>query len=464
MTITSTQLSVTWAGNGSTQTFTYPFLIPSPGQCSLVYIDANGNKTNVARGLFSISNTGNSTGGTLTYPITGGPIPAGTSLTLTRKVPYQQAYHPAVNGPIYNPTLESALDALAMQIMQTASGLGQFTINGGVVTSANFTGALSVLVANGVATVNVQTTPGPQGIQGQQGIQGVTGATGATGARGSLWYDGSGAPGTIAGALAGDQYLDTVTGNVYQLGSGGAWAKTADIMGPQGQQGIQGNTGSGSSVIIASGGTALPNPATQINITGAGATVTETGSDVTINIPGGSLQLISQQVVTAGASGLNFLGVFTAAYSMFVVELLGFVPTAAGGSLEFQWGNSSGPTWETSDNYYGSQILGSTSASTPPVNYNFDMASATAVTIFKSFGGPVYNGATRSADASLKIKGSLTAGLQKNLMGDVAYSSTDVLGGVVQVGLFTTLTYDSFRLLMSSGTLAAGTVRVYGIV
>lgn len=39
--------------------------------------------------------------------------------------------------------------------------------------------------------------------------------SGATGARGSLWYTGAGAPGTIAGQQAQDQYLNTSNGDVY---------------------------------------------------------------------------------------------------------------------------------------------------------------------------------------------------------------------------------------------------------
>lgn len=55
------------------------------------------------------------------------------------------------------------------------------------------------------------------GATGPTGPQGTPGAPGATGTRGSLWYTGSGAPGTISGALAQDLYLDTATGNVYQF-------------------------------------------------------------------------------------------------------------------------------------------------------------------------------------------------------------------------------------------------------
>lgn len=57
---------------------------------------------------------------------------------------------------------------------------------------------------------------GPTGPKGDTGSQGPTGATGATGTRGSKWYSGAGAPGTITGVLAGDYYLNTTTGEVYE--------------------------------------------------------------------------------------------------------------------------------------------------------------------------------------------------------------------------------------------------------
>lgn len=73
----------------------------------------------------------------------------------------------------------------------------------------------------GWAVLSVQGSQGVQGIQGiqgnagVQGIQGTQGTAGTAGTRGSLWYSGNGAPGTIAGALAGDKYLDLTSGDVY---------------------------------------------------------------------------------------------------------------------------------------------------------------------------------------------------------------------------------------------------------
>lgn len=62
---------------------------------------------------------------------------------------------------------------------------------------------------------NIKGPKGDTGDQGPQGNPGTPGSPGSPGARGSLWYTGTGAPGTIAGAQAGDQYLDTASGNVY---------------------------------------------------------------------------------------------------------------------------------------------------------------------------------------------------------------------------------------------------------
>ncbi len=52
------------------------------------------------------------------------------------------------------------------------------------------------------------TVPGPPGDPGDDG---------APGARGSKWFTGTGAPAGVTGSVAGDMYLDTASGNVYEL-------------------------------------------------------------------------------------------------------------------------------------------------------------------------------------------------------------------------------------------------------
>lgn len=80
--------------------------------------------------------------------------------------------------------------------------------------------------AGAAATVTVGTvTTGAAGSAVQITNSGSTSAAvfnftipvGATGQRGSLWTSGTGAPTNTTGVLAGDQYLDTATGDVYQF-------------------------------------------------------------------------------------------------------------------------------------------------------------------------------------------------------------------------------------------------------
>jgi len=58
------------------------------------------------------------------------------------------------------------------------------------------------------------TVPGPKG---DTGAKGATGAKGDTGERGSKWFYGASNPTTVSGAIAGDMYLNTATGQVFQL-------------------------------------------------------------------------------------------------------------------------------------------------------------------------------------------------------------------------------------------------------
>lgn len=48
-------------------------------------------------------------------------------------------------------------------------------------------------------------------------VDSSTGNAIVVGPRGTNWYTGHGAPGTIAGSLPGDQYLDLDTGDIYTL-------------------------------------------------------------------------------------------------------------------------------------------------------------------------------------------------------------------------------------------------------
>lgn len=126
---------------------------------------------------------------------------------------YATAPHPANDGvPPVNVERGPTNTGWALLASEGATGPA------GAVGPAGPTGAQGA--AGPTGSTGSPGATGATGGQGPQGVQGVTGSTGAAGAqgtRGSQWYVGAGAPGTIAGSQAGDQYLDNVSGAVYTL-------------------------------------------------------------------------------------------------------------------------------------------------------------------------------------------------------------------------------------------------------
>jgi len=149
----------------------------------------------------------------------------------------------AVQGSLKGPQGEQGAEGLqGQQGIQGASGLG-ITFKGQVPTDADLPNGAAqgdsyivqaddsfwVYDASTTAWVNGGSIQGPQGIEGPQGaagtdgaagadstVPGPAGADGAAGVRGATWFTGSGVPAAdLAGALAGDLYLDTVSGDVY---------------------------------------------------------------------------------------------------------------------------------------------------------------------------------------------------------------------------------------------------------
>ena len=123
-TINAALTSTTVAGNGSTTVFTFPFIGVAPADVTVIYTDTSGNQTTLVQNTqYSITINAPTTGsiwgigGTVTYPLIGSPITAGTTLTIYRSLPLQQTVS-SNNGQAFPLAVETALDLLDMQIQQ----------------------------------------------------------------------------------------------------------------------------------------------------------------------------------------------------------------------------------------------------------------------------------------------------------------------------------------------------------
>jgi hypothetical protein len=116
----------TYNGNDVTTTFDYAFYVEDDTELRVTVTDANDVETLLTKDVdYTMTNSGDETGGTVTYPISGSPLATGERITLLREVAYTQTADIQNQGGFYPETIESALDRLEMQIQQVKEQLGR---------------------------------------------------------------------------------------------------------------------------------------------------------------------------------------------------------------------------------------------------------------------------------------------------------------------------------------------------
>jgi hypothetical protein len=126
--LTTTQSYVTYQGNGATTSFPFNFYVEVAGHLTVSITNNNvspAQTTVLASTQYAAAGIGNASGGTVTYPVNGSPLPSGWSITIQRIVPCQQATSLSNQGAFYPQVVESALDYLTMiaqQLQAAASG------------------------------------------------------------------------------------------------------------------------------------------------------------------------------------------------------------------------------------------------------------------------------------------------------------------------------------------------------
>ncbi|MDR3569618.1 MAG: hypothetical protein P4L43_16455 [Syntrophobacteraceae bacterium] len=118
--LTTTQNYAIYQGNGSNKQFPFNFLIP-PGA---LWVAITNNTVNppattwLSQSQYSVVGLGSSSGGTVTYPLSGNSLPGGWAITILRSVPYVQDTQLANQGGLWPGVVEDALDYLTMLTQQ----------------------------------------------------------------------------------------------------------------------------------------------------------------------------------------------------------------------------------------------------------------------------------------------------------------------------------------------------------
>lgn len=125
MTISSTTRKAgPFAGNGVTTGFPFGFKVFARSDVKLVRVDANGGDTTLVLDsdysvLLNADQT-NAPGGTITYPITGLPLPPGYQLVALGDLPIDQETDITNSGGFYPDVIEAMVDRATIQIQQVA--------------------------------------------------------------------------------------------------------------------------------------------------------------------------------------------------------------------------------------------------------------------------------------------------------------------------------------------------------
>ena len=159
-TVSSTASQSIQYGTGSQNLWYVSFPVVSASDVSVIYTDANGSQTTLTPTQYLVTIYPASTGqiwsysASITYPLIGAPIAAGTSLTISRNIPLTQTTTLSNQGAFYPKVVESALDTNLMQLQQVSARTG--LIRGSWLTGATYNfGDIVVDGPNGGNTGNL---------------------------------------------------------------------------------------------------------------------------------------------------------------------------------------------------------------------------------------------------------------------------------------------------------------------
>lgn len=125
MTLSNVTRKVTYTGNGTTTAFAYAFPVQDADDLAVTLTEiATEEVTTILSSQYSVTGIGGTSGGTVTYPLTGSAIAATHTLTIERVVPYVQELDLSNQSAFAPGVIEDQFDRLVMMIQQAAISHG----------------------------------------------------------------------------------------------------------------------------------------------------------------------------------------------------------------------------------------------------------------------------------------------------------------------------------------------------
>ncbi len=243
MTISTSASQTILLGNGVANSFSFNFIADSAADIQVVYTDTTNTQTTLSPSQYTLVINPPAAGqiwgigGSVTYPLVGSPIANGTSLTISRLLPYTQVISISNQGDFAPQVIEEMGDTLEMQIQQLAARTTQF--RGIWQTNTSYTiGDIVQDGANGANTKNyyICTISNASGVWATDLAAGdwalsvsATVPTGATTLTGDVTGTGTGTIATTIGAnKVTNAKLATMPARTFKMNNTSATATPVD--------------------------------------------------------------------------------------------------------------------------------------------------------------------------------------------------------------------------------------------
>ncbi len=208
--LTTNQSYATYLGNGGTTLFPFGFITASASQLVVSITNNTVNPpvtTVLSPSQYTATGFSLETGGSVSYPVSGNPLPAGWSITIQRIVPYQQSTSLTNQGAFYPQVVEACLDNLTMQTQQLA---------------AQISGAAPVVLSSGTSLFSTPELFGAKGDGATDDAAAVDAAVAflAGSGGGTLILRNTYALGTFSSRVGGSSSFIVPESNVNIVGQG----------------------------------------------------------------------------------------------------------------------------------------------------------------------------------------------------------------------------------------------------